>query len=95
MEDEKVLDFCYKNLSILGYRYWSSGDYRSQGSDGYYWSSSPFSDSSNAHYLYFGYTGVNPSNSTNRAYGFSVRLLSDETEQEWRVGDKCVRGFKD
>ena len=45
------------------------------GQDGYYWSSRAYSSTSNAYYLNFGSSSVNPSNSTFRYLGQSLRCL--------------------
>ena len=45
------------------------------GSDGYYWSSVGRS-SSNAYYLIFRSSGVNPSSDTNRYFGQSIRCVA-------------------
>ena len=46
----------------------NAGDY------GFYWSSTPYSNTSNAYDLRFNGTGtINPSNNNNRNNGFSVR----------------------
>ena len=55
-----------------GYRYGTGLNYH--GSDGYYWSSSLYS-SANGYFLYFYSGGVNPADSSNRFYGFSVRAV--------------------
>jgi len=48
------------------------------GDCGYYWSSTPVSDGTNAYRLNFnGTSGIYPSVSPNRQYGFSVRLVKD------------------
>lgn len=41
---------------------------------GYYWSSTPYA-ATHAHGLYFNSTYVNPQDSANRAYGFTVRCV--------------------
>jgi len=58
-----------------GYRYSSGGALYYVGSYGYYWSASPYS--SYGYSLYFGSNYVNPSNSSNRAYGFAVRCVQE------------------
>ena len=45
------------------------------GTNGYAWSSSPTSGSTNAGYLDFNSGNVNPLNNNNRAYGFPVRCV--------------------
>ena len=61
------------NMPLSGSRNWGSGTYSSQGSGGYYWSSSP--NGANSYYASF-YPGSG-SIATNyyRAYGFSVRCV--------------------
>lgn len=69
--EEKLFDFL--KLNLAGYRHWVSGQYCTQGSNGYYWSSTP-----NANYSYtagFYSVGGNIAGSANRANGFSVRCL--------------------
>lgn len=62
-------------LPLAGYRHYSSAAYNSQGTNGYYWASSPTGT--------YGYnaslsaTQVYPANNTLRAYGFSVRCLKN------------------
>jgi len=62
-------------LPTAGYRSRADGSLDSQGSYGYYWSSSP--DYTNAYTLFFNSGGVNPAGSNYRAHGFSVRCLKD------------------
>ena len=59
-----------------GYRLSSNGGLRYAGSGGYYWCGSPYS-ATNGYYLNFGSTGLHTSDSYNRAYGFSVRCVSE------------------
>jgi uncharacterized protein (TIGR02145 family)/prepilin-type N-terminal cleavage/methylation domain-containing protein len=64
------------HLPLAGQRNPGVGALRYQGSDGYYWSSSP--GSSLFAYIFFFYSGVtNPAGSFNRSYGASVRCLKD------------------
>jgi hypothetical protein len=49
----------------------SNGDVNNEGSNGYYWSASV--NGTNGRNLNFNSSAVNPDNSNNRAYGFSVR----------------------
>ena len=59
-----------------GYRYLSNGSLDSVGSDGYYWSATPYDN--NAYRLYFSNDGhVYPSAYNYRAYGYSVRCLQE------------------
>jgi uncharacterized protein (TIGR02145 family) len=61
-------------LPLAGNRNISNAGLYSQGSLGYYWSSSP--NGTSAYYLYFTSSGVNPANTNNRANGFSVRCVN-------------------
>jgi hypothetical protein len=58
-----------------GYRDGGGGALNYVGSYGYYWSASP--TSSGGYRLYFRSNYVSPSNSYNRAYGFSVRCVQE------------------
>ncbi|MDE5708016.1 MAG: hypothetical protein K2I32_00970 [Alistipes sp.] len=62
-------------LSASGYRTWTSGALTNVGAQGLCWSSSPQSGSTNAGDVNFNSTNVNPLNSDNRAYGFTVRCV--------------------
>ena len=62
-------------LPVAGYRDYSYAGLNSQGSYGYYWSSTP--GGIYAHDLYFYATGVYPADYNTRAYGFSVRCVKD------------------
>jgi len=62
-------------LPTAGLRARADGSLLNQGSDGNYWSSSPYS--TYAYDLYFYSAGVYPADYTNRAYGFPVRCLKD------------------
>ena len=63
-------------VPAAGYRNNDSGQLNNVGSNGYYWSSSPNSSSSNnAGNLNFNSGNVNPLNNNNRANGFSVRCV--------------------
>ena len=59
---------------VLSGSLWYAGYY------GYYWSSTAYSNTSNAYVLYFGSSGVYPSGGTNRIryYGRSVRCLASQ-----------------
>ena len=61
------------NLTLSGYVYSSSRVY--QGSDGYYWSSTVYSDN-RAYGLYLNTSDVHPINVNNRYGGFSVRCIA-------------------
>ncbi|WP_195497469.1 hypothetical protein [Alistipes senegalensis] len=65
-------------MPASGYRNRTSGALTNVGSNGYSWSSSPTQGSTNAGYLNFSASNVNPQNNNYRANGFPVR---------------CVRGF--
>ncbi|MBU6426743.1 four helix bundle protein [Patescibacteria group bacterium] len=60
-------------ITVAGYRDNSSGSLNNQGGNGNYWSSSV--SGTNAFNLNFNSSGVNPSNTNNRANGFSVRCI--------------------
>ncbi|MDO5442991.1 MAG: DUF4906 domain-containing protein, partial [Bacteroidia bacterium] len=62
--------------SASGSRDNSSGGLSYVGSYGRYWSQSPV-NSPNGYYLGFYSTGLNASNGSNRAYGFSVRCVAE------------------
>ncbi len=62
------------HLPAAGYRFYN-GTLTYQGSNGYYWSSSPYS--TYAYYLYFDSASVNPANGNIRAGGFSVRCVKN------------------
>lgn len=74
---EELIDSWVK-LPFSGYRVTSTGQFSSQGTYGYYWSSSPYS--SYLPYAYFAnfyvWGGI-IANNTNRAYGFSLRCLKN------------------
>ena len=59
-----------------GYRAYDSGSLHNVGSSGYYWSAGP-SYTTSGRYLSFSSGGVNPQGSNFRAYGFSVRPVSE------------------
>ncbi|MBU6426742.1 hypothetical protein KGQ27_00665 [Patescibacteria group bacterium] len=62
-------------LTLAGDRDYSSGSLSPQGGFGLYWSSSV--SGANAFSLYFSSSGVSPSYSYYRAYGFSVRCIKN------------------
>jgi len=62
-------------LPSAGYRRYSDATLDSQGSYGYYWSSSPSGTYASSLYFYSG--GVNPAYNYGRALGFSVRCVKD------------------
>ena len=62
----------------VGYRYYDSGALNSVGSNGYYWSASPYpSDSYHAYYLRFHSGNVYPADYYSRSYGCSVRCVRE------------------
>lgn len=65
-------------LSDNGYVY--LGTLRYAGNEGVYWSSTAYSSTSYAYYLYFYSGGVYPSSYGNRYFGQSVRLVRDVKE---------------
>lgn len=69
--EDKLFDFLKLNLS--GYRNYSNGYYGTQGSDGYYWSSTP--NGTDAYIAYFYSGGGYIANFYSRGDGFSVRCL--------------------
>ena len=52
------------------------GSLSNDGTNGYYWSASP-NNTNNGYNLNFNSGNVNPQNNNNRAYGFSVRPVSE------------------
>lgn len=60
----------------FGYLDYSSGSLTYAGTRGYYWSAGPYSVYSGCH-LYFSSGGTSPTYSNLRAYGFSVRPVSE------------------
>ncbi len=62
-------------LPLAGYRSGGSAALGSQGSYGFYWSSSP--NGTDSYYLGFTASGVGPAGDVNRAFGFSVRCVKD------------------
>ena len=68
----------YFKLPFAGRRDYSTAGLLDQGSDGYYWSSSPYSVGSNsARYLYLNSSYVRAYFNYKRAYGLSVRCFKD------------------
>ena len=66
-------------MPAAGLRNINSGELACTSSSGYYWSSSPYyGGNNNAGNLNFNSGNVNPLNSNNRAYGFSVRCVRDK-----------------
>jgi hypothetical protein len=63
-------------LPAAGLRYRTNGALSNVGSLGYYWSSVP--SNTNTSNLFFTTTGITPASNSNRAYGFSVRCVSEE-----------------
>lgn len=66
---------CSLKLPLAGSRGWNDGQYYSQGSYGYYWSSSPSSEYS--YTAFFGSGGGNIENANGRGVGFSLRCLKN------------------
>ena len=62
-------------LTAAGYRFRSDGSLLSQGSFGFFWSSSP--NGTTAYSLYLSSIGASPAWSTNRAIGVSARCLKN------------------
>ena len=68
----------YFKLPFAGNRNYSDASLNGQGSYGFYWSSSPYSASSDyVRYLSLNSSRVYANNSYNRANGFSVRCFKD------------------
>jgi hypothetical protein len=78
-EELKNSIFALSNLGLpmSGYRDISGTTLYYAGAHGYYWSSSVTS-APYAHNLHFKTTALNPANNSNRANGFSVRLIKDK-----------------
>ena len=64
---------------FAGYRSWNNGQYYLQGTNGYYWSSSPNSTYSYVAGFYSG--GGVIAKGPNRGYGFSVRCLKNKEKE--------------
>ena len=64
-------------LSIIfsGSFYWVNGGLYGRGTDGSYWSSTPYA-STNSRRLVFNSTYVNPQGGYNKSYGFTVRCVA-------------------
>ncbi|MDE5945593.1 MAG: hypothetical protein K2G93_08460 [Rikenella sp.] len=60
-----------------GYRRNDSGTLRSVGRDGYSWSSTIPTGSTNAHYLDLSYNEIHPNYLEYRAYGIQLRCLQE------------------
>ena len=58
-----------------GYYYWGNGNLYSQGTNGYWWSTSANS-STYAYNLGMNSSGLNPQNSLNKAYGLTLRCVA-------------------
>ena len=64
----------------VGYRFNDSGALYNVGSNGYYWSASPYPSYSNyAYYLHFSTGNVYPANYNSRSHGYSVRCVREYT----------------
>ena len=62
-------------LAFAGLRSWNNAYYGSQSTNADYWSSTP--NSTNAYYLYFNASGINPAGNSVRGYAFSLRCLKN------------------
>jgi len=62
-------------LPFAGLRSRGTGSFRNGGSQGYYWSSSPYSY--NGYYLFFNSSDIIPSYATRRANGLSIRCFKN------------------
>ena len=75
-----VIELCSKNNTAASPLYYVRGGHvtldtgalRYAGLDSYYWSATTYPNATNAHYLDFSSTNVNPSYYSTRFYGFSV-----------------------
>ena len=67
------------HMPFAGYRYQSNAVLNGQGSNGYYWSSSPYGSANpnGARRLYLDSSNVNTNNNNTRANGFSVRCFKN------------------
>ena len=72
---ESSLEELKRMLPLAGNRHHSSAAYNFQGSNGFYWASSP--SGSYGYLVSLSATQVNHAHSNNRAYGFSVRCLKN------------------
>ena len=62
-----------KDMPLSGIRNWNNGPYNFQGTNGYYWSSSP--NGAYSYSAYFNVGGGNIASNANRAGGFAVRCV--------------------
>ena len=64
-------------LSVMmsGILYWSSGNLNNRGTDGYFWSSTPYSYT-NSRGLGFGSANVNPKNGSSKPFGSALRCVA-------------------
>lgn len=77
---------------IAGNRNWNNGQYYNQGSNGYYWSSSP--NSTNSYNANFNSGGGNIANNNNRGNGFSLRCLKNQGTGAFLAGAPVFSFFK-
>ena len=64
-------------LPAAGGRFGSNGSLSGVGTYGNYWSSTPY-NTTNAYYLYFSSTNMDPSYDYNKAFGFTVRCVAEQ-----------------
>ncbi len=75
-------------LPASGFRYYSNGELKERGNKGFYWSSTPYSDNSNAYSLVF-YSDNQRTDYYSRRTGYSVRCLKmTEAEKEEQEQDQ-------
>jgi hypothetical protein len=87
--DDKAFASTLK-LPLAGYRSRSDGSLSSQGSGGYYWSSSV--TGINGYHLRFNSTSVDPAYTNSRAYGFTVRCVKDSNSPLVLIGNRTGIG---
>lgn len=64
-------------LPFAGNRVYTTATVGSVGSLGYYWSSTPYSSTSNSHHVYLNSAVVGAMHSSPRSYGYSVRCVAE------------------
>ncbi len=74
-----LLMFIKTPLSLVysGLYYWVGGNLSRRGSNGHFWSSTPYS-TANAHYLDFDSTRLIPQTGSDKIYGFTIRCVTQQ-----------------
>ena len=67
----------YLKIPMAGYRYYNGAIVINSGSNGYYWSSTPY-DANRSYIFYFYSSGITPQFYDYRANGYSVRCFKNE-----------------